>query len=67
ALVSAGFKVSTTVRPDEISIKEDRDDASSVNKTDLETEMARFDTLRKYNSQEDMSEWTDAERRIGEL
>ncbi|XP_052745294.1 uncharacterized protein LOC112058337 isoform X2 [Bicyclus anynana] len=67
ALVSAGFKVSTTVRPDENSIKEDRDDASSVNKTDLEAEMSRFDTLRKYNSQEDMSEWTDAERRIGEL
>nr|XP_034836948.1 uncharacterized protein LOC117993281 isoform X1 [Maniola hyperantus] len=68
ALVSAGFKVSTTVRPDENSIKEDRDDASSVDKTDLEAEMSRFDTLRKYsNSQEDMSEWTDAERRIGEL
>ncbi|XP_072946112.1 uncharacterized protein [Epargyreus clarus] len=67
ALVSAGFKVSTTIRPDEAMIKDDRDDLSSVNKTDLETEMSRFDTLRKSYSQEDMSEWTDAERRLGEL
>ncbi|XP_046974212.1 uncharacterized protein LOC124540573 isoform X3 [Vanessa cardui] len=66
ALVSAGFKVSTTVRPDD-SVKEDRDDASSINKTDLEGDMSRFDTLRKTYSQEDISEWTDAERRIGEL
>ncbi|CAH2099100.1 unnamed protein product [Euphydryas editha] len=66
ALVSAGFKVSTTVRPEE-SVKEDRDDASSINKTDLEAEMSQFDTLRKTYSQEDISEWTDAERRIGEL
>ncbi|XP_041984079.1 uncharacterized protein LOC121736761, partial [Aricia agestis] len=67
ALVSAGFKVSTTVRPDESALKDDRDDASSINKTDLEAELSRFDTLRKTYSQEDMSEWTDAERRIGEL
>ena len=43
--MSAGFKVSTTIRPDD-SVKEDRDDASSVNKTDLE-DASRFDTLRK--------------------
>ncbi|XP_063835121.1 uncharacterized protein LOC135084268 isoform X1 [Ostrinia nubilalis] len=68
ALVSAGFKVSTTIRPDEaINIKEDRDDLSSVHKADLEADLARFDSLRKSYSQEDISEWTDAERRIGEL
>ncbi|XP_050555460.1 uncharacterized protein LOC118280777 isoform X1 [Spodoptera frugiperda] len=67
ALVSAGFKVSTTIRPDEAAMKEDRDDLSSVTKGDLEAELARFDTLRKSYSQEDLSEWTDAERRLGEL
>ncbi|OWR52536.1 hypothetical protein KGM_208594 [Danaus plexippus plexippus] len=67
ALVSAGYKVSTTIRPDENSIKCERDDTSSINKNDLEAELSRFDTLRKSYSQEDMSEWTDAERRIGEL
>ncbi|XP_061380166.1 uncharacterized protein LOC116775931 isoform X2 [Danaus plexippus] len=67
ALVSAGYKVSTTIRPDENSVKCERDDTSSINKNDLEAELSRFDTLRKSYSQEDMSEWTDAERRIGEL
>ncbi|XP_052752972.1 uncharacterized protein LOC113519470 [Galleria mellonella] len=68
ALVSAGFKVSTTIRPDETNMKEERDDLSSVHKADLEAELSRFDSLRKSYSQEDiMSEWTDAERRIGEL
>nr|XP_049705645.1 uncharacterized protein LOC110372666 [Helicoverpa armigera] len=67
ALVSAGFKVSTTIRPDEAAMKEDRDDMSSVTKGDLEAELARFDTLRKSYSQEELSEWTDAERRLGEL
>ncbi|XP_049881946.1 uncharacterized protein LOC126377954 [Pectinophora gossypiella] len=67
ALVSAGFKVSTTIRPDEATMKEDRDDVSSINKNDLEAELAHFDSLRKSYSQEDLSEWTDAERRIGEL
>ncbi|CAD0206222.1 unnamed protein product [Chrysodeixis includens] len=67
ALVSAGFKVSTTIRPDEAAMKDDRDDMSSVNKGDLEAELSRFDTLRKSYSQEDLSEWTDAERRLGEL
>ncbi|XP_059058800.1 uncharacterized protein LOC131852175 isoform X1 [Achroia grisella] len=68
ALVSAGFKVSTTIRPDESMMKEERDDISSIHKADLETELSRFGTLRKSYSQEDiMSEWTDAERRIGEL
>lgn len=47
ALVSAGFKVSTTIRPDEAAMKDDRDDMSSVNKGDLEAELSRFDTLRK--------------------
>ncbi|KAH9634377.1 hypothetical protein HF086_010857 [Spodoptera exigua] len=65
--ISAGFKVSTTVRPDEAAMKEERDDLSSVTKGDLEAELARFDTLRKSYSQEDLSEWTDAERRLGEL
>lgn len=65
ALVSAGFKVSTTIRPDEV-MKDDRDDVSSINKNDLEAEL-RFDSLRKSYSQEELSEWTDAERRIGEL
>ncbi|XP_050671701.1 uncharacterized protein LOC126970075 isoform X1 [Leptidea sinapis] len=66
ALISAGFKVSTTVRPEE-NAKEDRDDASSVNKTDIDGQ-SHFDTLRKTYSQDDnISEWTDAERRIGEL
>ncbi|XP_047516910.1 uncharacterized protein LOC125057315 isoform X3 [Pieris napi] len=56
ALVSAGFKVSTTVRPED-GLKED--DASSINKTDIDEQLS---------SQEDnMSEWTDAERRLGEL
>ncbi|XP_045486809.1 uncharacterized protein LOC110998983 isoform X3 [Pieris rapae] len=65
ALVSAGFKVSTTVRPED-GLKED--DASSINKTDIDEQLSRFDTLRKSYSQEDnMSEWTDAERRLGEL
>lgn len=45
ALVSAGYKVSTTIRPDE-QMKEERDDLSSVNKADLE-DMSRFDSLRK--------------------
>ncbi|CAK1595421.1 unnamed protein product [Parnassius mnemosyne] len=71
ALISAGFKVSTTIRPDETATdrdrKEDRDDLSSVNKTDMDGELSRFNTMRKSYSQEDMSEWTDAERRIGEL
>ncbi|XP_068624845.1 mucin-16 isoform X3 [Battus philenor] len=69
ALISAGFKVSTTIRPDETGMerKEDRDDLSSINKTDIDGELSRFNTLRKSYSQEDMSEWTDAERRIGEL
>nr|XP_037876760.1 uncharacterized protein LOC101743303 isoform X1 [Bombyx mori] len=66
ALVSAGFKVSTTIRPDE-NMKDDRDDMSSVNKAELEADLARFDSLRKAYSQDDMSEWTDAERRLGEL
>lgn len=47
ALVSAGFKVSTTIRPDEAAMKEERDDLSSINKNDLENELSRFDTLRK--------------------
>lgn len=47
-------------------MKDDRDDVSSINKNDLEAEL-RFDSLRKSYSQEDLSEWTDAERRIGEL
>ncbi|XP_038219351.1 uncharacterized protein LOC119837692 [Zerene cesonia] len=65
ALVSAGFKVSTTVRPED-AMKED--DASSINKTDVDGQLSRFDTLRKSYSQDDnMSEWTDAERRLGEL
>ncbi|XP_073958626.1 uncharacterized protein [Choristoneura fumiferana] len=63
ALVSAGFKVSTTIRPDE-QPKDDRDDLSSVHK---DIDDMRFDSLRKSYSQEDLSEWTDAERRIGEL
>ncbi|KPJ19267.1 63 kDa sperm flagellar membrane protein [Papilio machaon] len=70
ALISAGFKVSTTIRPDETmdrDKKDDRDDMSSVNKTDIDGELSRFSTLRKSYSQEDLSEWTDAERRIGEL
>ncbi|KAJ8707391.1 hypothetical protein PYW08_010643 [Mythimna loreyi] len=67
ALVSAGFKVSTTIRPDESAMKDDRDDMSSVTKGDLEAELARFNSLRKSYSQEDLSEWTDAERRLGEL
>ncbi|CAB3233080.1 unnamed protein product [Arctia plantaginis] len=67
ALVSAGFKVSTTIRPDETVMKSERDDLSSVNKGDLEAELSHFDTLRKTYSQEDLSEWTDAERRLGEL
>ncbi|RVE53516.1 hypothetical protein evm_001886, partial [Chilo suppressalis] len=46
ALVSAGFKVSTTIRPDEGG-KDDRDDMSSVRKGDLETDLSRFDSLRK--------------------
>lgn len=46
ALVSAGYKVSTTIRPDEATMKEERDDLSSVNKADLE-DMGRFDSLRK--------------------
>ncbi|KAI5636459.1 putative sperm flagellar membrane protein domain-containing protein [Phthorimaea operculella] len=66
ALVSAGFKVSTTIRPDEGPMNNDRDDVSSINKNDLEAEL-HFDSLRKSYSQEDLSEWTDAERRIGEL
>ncbi|XP_053618829.1 uncharacterized protein LOC128680085 isoform X2 [Plodia interpunctella] len=66
ALVSAGFKVSTTIRPDESGLK-DRDDMSSIHKADLEAELSRYDTMRKSYSQEDISEWTDAERRIGEL
>ncbi|XP_045507324.1 uncharacterized protein LOC123703410 isoform X1 [Colias croceus] len=65
ALVSAGFKVSTTVRPED-GMKED--DASSINKTDVDGQLSRFDTLRKSYCQDDnMSEWTDAERRLGEL
>ncbi|KAM3960018.1 LOW QUALITY PROTEIN: uncharacterized protein ACR2FA_005941 [Aphomia sociella] len=68
ALVSAGFKVSTTIRPDESNMKEERDDLSSVHKADLEAELSRFDSLKNSYGQEDiMSEWTDAERRIGEL
>ncbi|XP_075987218.1 uncharacterized protein LOC142983911 isoform X2 [Anticarsia gemmatalis] len=67
ALVSAGFKVSTTIRPDMDMMKSERDDLSSVNKGDLEAELSHFDTLRKSYSQEDLSEWTDAERRLGEL
>nr|BAM19059.1 unknown unsecreted protein [Papilio polytes] len=69
ALISAGFKVSTTIRPDETMERDrnDRDDMSSVNKTDIDGELSRFSTLRKSYSQEDLSEWTDAERRIGEL
>ncbi|XP_060807495.1 uncharacterized protein LOC106137127 isoform X1 [Amyelois transitella] len=67
ALVSAGFKVSTTIRPDENAMKDQRDDLSSVHKADLEAELSRYDTMRKSYSQEDLSEWTDAERRIGEL
>ncbi|KAJ2941010.1 hypothetical protein O0L34_g13139 [Tuta absoluta] len=66
ALVSAGFKVSTTIRADEGPMNNDRDDISSINKNDLEAEL-HFDSLRKSYSQEDLSEWTDAERRIGEL
>ncbi|XP_063370180.1 uncharacterized protein LOC134658427 isoform X2 [Cydia amplana] len=61
ALVSAGFKVSTTIRPDE---PVNRDDTSSVHK---DMDDLRFDSLRKSYSQEDISEWTDAERRLGEL
>ncbi|CAG5037584.1 unnamed protein product [Parnassius apollo] len=68
ALISAGFKVSTTIRPEETATdREDRDDLSSVSKTDLDGELSRLNTMRKSYSQEDMSEWTDAERRIGEL
>lgn len=44
--MSAGFKVSTTIRPEDAIMKEDRDDLSSVNKADLEAEM-HFDSLRK--------------------
>lgn len=47
ALVSAGFKVSTTVRADENMMKEESDDVSSVNKQDLEAELDRYNTLRK--------------------
>ncbi|KAJ0171090.1 hypothetical protein K1T71_013289 [Dendrolimus kikuchii] len=46
ALVSAGFKVSTTVRPEDTR-KEDRDDESSINKGDHDTDMSRFNSLRK--------------------
>ncbi|XP_037294855.1 uncharacterized protein LOC115452868 isoform X2 [Manduca sexta] len=66
ALVSAGFKVSTTIRGDEV-LKDDRDDLSSINKGESDGDIGRFDSLRKSYSQEDLSEWTDAERRLGEL
>ncbi|GBP41689.1 63 kDa sperm flagellar membrane protein [Eumeta japonica] len=46
ALVSAGFKVSTTIRPEEHS-KDVKDDDSSIHKTDIEAELSRFDTIRK--------------------
>lgn len=39
--------MSTTVKADESAMKDDRDDLSSVNKADLEADMARFDSLRK--------------------
>ncbi|KAG6464158.1 hypothetical protein O3G_MSEX014321 [Manduca sexta] len=46
ALVSAGFKVSTTIRGDEV-LKDDRDDLSSINKGESDGDIGRFDSLRK--------------------
>ncbi|KAL4712584.1 hypothetical protein ACJJTC_007600 [Scirpophaga incertulas] len=51
ALVSAGFKVSTTIRPDEMirDDRDDRDDVSSAHKGDID-DLTRFGSLRKSYS-----------------
>ncbi|XP_077288414.1 uncharacterized protein LOC143912855 [Arctopsyche grandis] len=73
ALISAGFKVSTTVMGGvdlDSCLKEIPDDGSSVAKSNTLPMMdmqSQFNSLRKAYSQEDINDWTDAERRIGEL